>query len=97
MEEELFYRGINIGRDGSVIQDNDQVYVLTDPPEWGDWDRTTDGPIQLIDYFTHIDAKGVAVAQTTRDEHYIRATDMISARRGRTVERITFVFTERRL
>ena len=86
-ESDLFWRGIVVGLDGSLLFDNRSAYVLA----WHGM-RAEDGhgPIQKIDYFVsdHGKRHGTPMAQMCKDEEYVHATEMISNYRGFTVQRV---------
>ena len=103
-EADLFDRWIQVGLDGSVVKDDQLVYVLSNSPM-----RKEDGhgPIQRIDYFhglkrpfrdifgtpqaqMHADEAdvGIPIAQMHTDEANVLATEMISINGGFTVQRI---------
>ena len=78
-EVELFRRGIQIGYDGSIVNDGDFVYIL-DAVAFGE------NPIQEIDYFHGLIAD-VPMAQMV-DDSDILASDMIGLQNGFTAIRI---------
>ena len=86
-ESDLFWRGIVVGLDGSLLFDNRSAYVLA----WHGM-RAEDGhgPIQKIDYFVsdHGKRHGTPMAQMCKDEEYVHATEMINNYGGFTVQRI---------
>ena len=78
-EEESFRREIQIGYDGSIVNDGDFVYIL-DVVAFGE------NPVQEIDYFHGLVA-GVPLAQMV-DGSEISASDMIGLQNGFTAIRM---------
>ena len=83
-ESDLFWRGIVVGLDGSLLFDNLNAYVLA----WHGM-RAEDGhgPIQRIDYF-HALIHGIPMAQMYTNKEDVHATEMISTYGGFTVQRV---------
>ena len=83
-ERDLFFKGIVVGLDGSLLFDNRSAYVLA----WHGM-RAEDGhgPIQKIDYF-HGLIDGIPVAQMYTKKEDVHATEMISTYGGFTVQRV---------
>ena len=79
--QSLFRKGIQLGFDGSLVDDGDWVYVLGY--------RLEEQTVQQIDYF-HSMVGGAPMAQMT-DESNCSATHMIALQRGFTAIRITNV------
>ena len=79
----LFRKGIQLGFDGSLVDDGDRVYVLGINSQWGEH------PVQQIDYF-HGMVGGAPIAKMM-DDSYCSATHMIALQRGFTAIRITNV------
>ena len=80
-EVELFRRGIQIGYDGSIVNDGDFVYIL-DAVAFGE------NPIQEIDYFHGFSINpNVPMAQMV-DDSDILASDMIGLQNGFTAIRM---------
>ena len=73
-EERLYRRNIQIGFDGSLVQDHTNVYVLNKIPRCRG--------IMEIDYF-HGMYKGTPIAQMARDDELdVRAIEMINISKG---------------
>ena len=79
----LFRKGIQLGFDGSLVDDGDWVYVLGIHSQW------EEHTVQQIDYF-HGMVGGAPIAQMT-DESDCSATHMIALQLGFTAIRITNV------
>ena len=86
-ERDLFFKGIVVGLDGSLLFDGLNAYVLA---RHGMRAEDGHGPIQKIDYFVsdHGKRHGTPMAQMCKDEEYVHATEMISNYRGFTVQRV---------
>ena len=83
-ESDLFWRGIVVGLDGSLLFDGLNAYVLA---RHGMRAEDGHGPIQRIDYF-HALIHGIPMAQMYTNKEDVHATEMISTYGGFTVQRV---------
>ena len=74
IEEYLFYRGICLGADGSVLQDGCRVYAVHA-------ELSCVGRLHTIDYF-HWFFQSIPLCQTVADKLNFLAADLIAANRN---------------